>query len=68
MADTKYVKKINMPIDGVTTELQVKDIEAVSSINGYTVDETGKVVDASGNEVKFANERITEAEIENLFK
>lgn len=68
MADTKYVKKINMPIDGVTTELQVKDIEAVSSINGYTVDETGKVVDANGNEVKFANERITEAEIENLFK
>jgi len=68
MADIKYVKKINMPIDGVATELQVKDVEAVSSINGYTVDETGKVVDASGNEVKFANERITEAEIENLFK
>lgn len=68
MADTKYVKKINMPIDGVTTELQVKDVEAVSSINGYTVDETGKVVDANGNEVKFANERITEAEIENLFQ
>lgn len=68
MADIKYIKKINMPIDGTATELQVKDIEAVSSINGYTVDATGKVVDANGDEVKFANSRITEAEIEDLFK
>jgi hypothetical protein len=68
MADTKYIKKIKMPINGNATDLQVKDIEAVSSINGYTVDNTGKVVDDEGNEVQFANEPITNAEIEGLLK
>jgi hypothetical protein len=68
MADTKYIKKIKMPINGNATDLQVKDIEAVSSINGYTVDTTGKVVDDEGNEVQFANEPITNAEIEGLLK
>jgi hypothetical protein len=68
MADTKYIKKIKMPINGTATDLQVKDIEAVSSINGYTVDTTGKVVDGDGNEVQFANEPITNAEIEGLLK
>ena len=67
MADTKYIKKIKMPISGTTTELQIKDVEAVSSINGYTVDNTGKVVDANGDEVQFANEPITEAELKSLF-
>lgn len=67
MADTKYIKKIKMPINGTTTDLQVKDIEAVSSINGYTVDNAGKVVDAEGNEVLFANEPITDTELKNLF-
>lgn len=67
MADTKYIKKIKMPINGTNTDLQVKDIEAVSSINGYTVDNTGKVVDAEGNEVLFANEPITDTELKNLF-
>lgn len=67
MADTKYIKKIKMPINGTNTDLQVKDIEAVSSINGYTVDNAGKVVDAEGNEVLFANEPITDTELKNLF-
>ena len=67
MADTKYIKKIKMPIKGTNTDLQVKDIEAVSSINGYTVDNAGKVVDAEGNEVLFANEPITDTELKNLF-
>lgn len=61
----KYIKKIKL---GTEEALQIKDVEAVSSINGYTVDTTGKVVDGSGNEVKFANEPITDAEIDNLLK
>jgi hypothetical protein len=66
MADTKYIKKIKMPINGNATDLQVKDIEAVSSINGYTVDATGKVVDAEGTEVLFANEPISTDTIDDL--
>ena len=61
----KYIKKIKL---GTEEALQVKDIEAVSSINGYTVDTTGKVVDSNGNEIKFANEPITDTEIDNLLK
>ena len=62
--DKKYIKRIKL---GTTEELQVKDIEAVSSINGYTVDPTtGKVVDAEQNEVFFANEPITTATIDGL--
>lgn len=58
-----------MPINGTATDLQIKDIEAVSSINGYTVDATGVVIDPiTKEEVKFANEPITEAEIEDLLK
>lgn len=70
MADTKkYIKKIKLPINGVNTDLQIKDIEAVSSINGYTVDGTGAVIDPiTKEEVKFANMPITEAEIEDLLK
>lgn len=64
MADKKYIKKIKL---GTTDALQIKDVEAVSSINGYTVDNTGKVVDADGNEVLFANERISEDTINGLF-
>lgn len=61
----KYIKKIKL---GTEEALQVKDVEAVSSINGYTVDTTGKVVDGEGKEVKFANEPITTNEIDNLLK
>jgi hypothetical protein len=62
----KYIKKIKL---GTADALHVKDTEAVSSINGYTVDpDTGKLVDSNQNEVFFANEPITTDTIDGLLK
>lgn len=63
MATKQYIKKIKL---GTAEALHVKDTEAVSSINGYTVDATGKVVDAEGTEVLFANEPISTDTIDDL--
>lgn len=63
MATKQYIKKIKL---GTGEALHVKDTEAVSSINGYTVDATGKVVDAEGTEVLFANEPIPTDTIDDL--
>jgi hypothetical protein len=59
----KYIKKIKL---GESDALQVKDVEAVSSINGYTVNDDGKLVDSNLNEVFFANEPITSDTIDGL--
>jgi hypothetical protein len=61
----KYIKKIKL---GTDDALHVKDTEAVSSINGYTVNENGKVVDTAGNEILFANEPITNETIDGLLE
>ena len=68
MADTKkYIKKIKMPLsDGTVKELQIKDAEAISSINGYTVNSEGKLVDDLNNEVYFAEEPISTAKIDEI--
>lgn len=50
----------------VETELHIKDTEAVSQINGYTVDADGKVVDGTGKEITFANTPISESEINDV--
>ena len=66
MATKKYIKKIKL---GTDEALHVKDTEAVSSINGYTVDADGKVVDSTTNEeVFFANEPITNDTIDGLLE
>lgn len=65
MATKKYIKKIKL---GTEEALHVKDTEAVSSINGYVVDATGKVVDANSDEVFFANEPITNDTIDGLLE
>lgn len=59
----KYIKKIKL---GTGDALQIKDVEAVSSINGYTVDDTGSVVDDDNNEITFANKPITSTEIDEI--
>ena len=61
MADTKYIKKMNMPIEGTATDLYVKDEEAVSSINGYSNEQI------NAGTVTFADTRITEQELNDLF-
>ena len=61
MADKKYVKKMNMPVDGTATDLYVKDEEAVSSINGYSNTQI------NAGTVTFADTRITEQELTDLF-
>ena len=61
MADKKYVKKMNMPVDGTATDLYVKDEEAVSSINGYSNTQI------NAGTVTFADTRITEDELTDLF-
>ena len=61
MADKKYVKKMNMPVDGTATDLYVKDEEAVSSINGYSNEQI------NAGTVTFADTRITEDELTDLF-
>lgn len=67
----KYIKKLKVPVPGQTgtpveTDLYIKDTEAVSQINGYTVDTTGKVVDSNGNEITFANTPISETDINDV--
>ena len=61
MADKKYIKKMNMPIEGTATDLYVKDEEAVSSINGYSNEQI------NAGAVTFADTRITEQELNDLF-
>ena len=61
MADKKYIKKMNMPISGTNTDLYIKDEEAVSSINGYSNE------DINDGTVTFADTRITEDELTDLF-
>ena len=61
MADKKYIKKMNMPIEGTATDLYVKDEEAVSSINGYSNEQI------NAGTVTFADTRITEQELNDLF-
>ena len=61
MADKKYIKKMNMPVDGTATDLYVKDEEAVSTINGYSNE------DINAGTVTFADTRITEDELTDLF-
>ena len=61
MADKKYIKKMNMPVDGTATDLYVKDEEAVSSINGYSNEQI------NAGTVTFADTRITEDELTDLF-
>lgn len=61
MADKKYIKKMNMPVDGTNTDLYIKDAEAVSSINGYSNEQI------NAGTVTFADTRITEAELTDLF-
>ena len=61
MADKKYIKKMNMPIEGAATDLYVKDEEAVSSINGYSNEQI------NAGTVTFADTRITEQELNDLF-
>ena len=57
----KYIKKMNMPVDGTATDLYVKDEEAVSSINGYSNEQI------NAGTVTFADTRITEDELTDLF-
>lgn len=61
MADKKYIKKMNMPVNGTATDLYVKDEEAVNSINGYSNE------DINAGTVTFADTRITEDELTDLF-
>ena len=61
MADKKYIKKMNMPVSGTATDLYVKDEEAVSSINGYSNEQI------NAGTVTFADTRITEQELNDLF-
>jgi hypothetical protein len=61
MADKKYIKKMNMPVEGTATDLYVKDEEAVSTINGYSNE------DINAGTVTFADTRITEQELTDLF-
>ena len=61
MADKKYIKKMNMPIEGTATDLYVKDEEAVSSINGYSNEQI------NAGTITFADTRITEQELNDLF-
>ena len=61
MADKKYIKKMNMPVSGTATDLYIKDEEAVSSINGYSNE------DINAGTVTFADTRITEQELNDLF-
>lgn len=61
MADKKYIKKMNMPVDGAATDLYVKDEEAVSTINGYSNE------DINAGTVTFADTPITEQELTDLF-
>jgi hypothetical protein len=61
MADKKYIKKMEMP--GYTGEnaLNIKDAEAVSSINGYSNEQI------NAGTVTFADTRITKDELNRLF-
>ena len=52
---------MNMPIEGAATDLYVKDEEAVSSINGYSNEQI------NAGTVTFADTRITEQELNDLF-
>ena len=61
MADKKYIKKMNMPVSGTATDLYIKDEEAVSSINGYSNEQI------NAGTVTFADTRITEQELNELF-
>lgn len=61
MADKKYIKKVSMPVDGTATSLYIKDEEAVSTINGYSNE------DINAGTVTFADTRITEDELTDLF-
>ena len=61
MADKKYIKKMNMPIEGTATDLYVKDEEAVSSINGYSNEQI------NAGTITFADTRITQQELNDLF-
>ncbi len=61
MADKKYIKKMNMPVEGTATDLYVKDEEAVNTINGYSNE------DINAGTVTFADTRITEQELTDLF-
>lgn len=61
MADKKYIKKMNMPVSGTATDLYIKDEEAVSSINGYSNEQI------NAGTVTFADTRITEQELNDLF-
>jgi hypothetical protein len=61
MADKKYIKKMNMPVDGTNTDLYIKDAEAVSSINGYSNEQI------NAGTVTFADTPITKDELINLF-
>ena len=57
----KYIKKMNMPVSGTATDLYIKDEEAVSTINGYSNE------DINAGTVTFADTRITEDELTDLF-
>ena len=61
MADKKYIKKMNVPVSGAATDLYIKDEEAVSSINGYSNEQI------NAGTVTFADTRITEQELNDLF-
>lgn len=61
MADKKYIKKMNMPIGGTATDLYIKDEGAISTINGYSNE------DINAGTVTFADTRIIEQELTNLF-
>ena len=61
MADKKYIKKMNVPVSGTATDLYIKDEEAVSSINGYSNEQI------NAGTVTFADTRITEQELNELF-
>jgi hypothetical protein len=61
MADKKYIKKMNMPVGGTAEDLYIKDAEAVSTINGYSNE------DINAGTVTFADTRITEQELTDLF-
>lgn len=61
MADKKYIKKMNVPVSGTATDLYIKDEEAVSSINGYSNEQI------NAGAVTFADTRITEQELNDLF-
>ena len=60
MADKKYIKKMNMPVEGKTTELYIKDEEAVTHINGYSN------VQLAAQNITFAETPITNDEIDDI--